>query len=298
MRNLYIFILLLTIPTLVIVFMQPTMHKQLVITETNVTISQTTIQTVNKKTETINIVTESKSAEQKITKTTATTTKKTEQKPQKEIKMDVFSNYPVTEDAVSAKNYTTKAKPANNTKTNTQTVKKASTAQAKNVSNTKITPSTKQTTTKNVSDKTKKTEKIVQPKKEVKKPTPQEEIIAWNQWNANVRNVILSNLAQKRNSKEIKLISSNYSYSFTVTSGGKISNISISASVNNADTQKVKDSIKSIINSMSYSNVLKFPTGSQKQTYNVSSNISISSNVKKDSTAKATDFSEYEKVIK
>jgi hypothetical protein len=304
-------------------FSQPQMHKQFAISEYSYNAAFATEASQNyivNKNDEIKLQTnqgkndtkilKSSTTEQKIYKPEKETfnNKKTEVKTagKKEIKYGIFSDYPVKEDTYA---------PAKKTVTSVSNTAKSNQVQIKSVSkppqvqvNTEksdfaVKKQSENIGIKNTKPKTQKTEQAKQIVNKVPKKseaiTPQEEIIAWNEWNANVRNVILSNLAQKRNKKEIKLANGcSYGYTFTVASNGRISNVKVNAAVNTSDSLKVQESIKSIINSMAYTTVLNFPSGSQKQTYNVSSNISVSSAVKQDSKAKANDFSEYEKVVK
>ena len=141
-------------------------------------------------------------------------------------------------------------------------------AQAKNIQPTTATRQTNIVKPVVNNNKTVTTQTVSKPVTQ-KKLTIEEETIAWNQWRANVANAITAQ-GHKYGVNGVEL-GTICKYSFNVNANKQISGIttSIVKGVQDEYSMKFANAVKSAIQSLNGSSILKFPEGTERKTVNV-----------------------------
>lgn len=163
----------------------------------------------------------------------------------------------------------------------------------KNVEQPKSTPVKKEVEKAATTPKIIKKTNSTSPKK--KNLTEYEETIAWNQWRANVSNAV----AELVNSNFSNIVPQGtiYSYSFNVSSKGRISDVVaiLSRGYNNPSTSQGRLMIEQAILSLNGNSILTFPEGTQRTSVNVAGAIERSQT---SSSVNANQFNDTETIKK
>ena len=264
---LQILLILLVAATLCICAVKPTMHKSVIVFNSDYTLVPETVETIEK--EDIKII------EAPIVPKTETVKKEitTVSTPKTVTSAKTVSKTPVTKTTVQQK-------PAQTRKTTVQTP-------VKQVVETKTEPvkQVQKTVQKTQPPKQIQTQTVAQPKV----LTQEEEEIAWNVWRSNLQNKIMQDVRLP-----ILPYGIVFKFSFTVDKYGRVTNVT-TYSTNSSYTPYAIQYIAPVIRSYQGKSILNFPDGSTRTITDVKGGWKISGSTK---YSTPQDYNDIEKVIR
>ena len=287
MQKLFIFIIVSIISiTALVVAINPVMHKQVSIHDSNYIF----VDTSNNQAAPVKTTVVTPSVQQTSVAPQVINTQQTNIKPAQNIK------------TTSVKTTTQQIKPVN------KRVKQQP-VQVKNQSVKTTQAKAKQQTVKTtpIPTTTKEVKQVPAPKPQTKevKPTPvktvqapaptitkkkvlteSEEIIVWNKWRSDLQNQVM------KDSKVTAPIGTQFKFSFTVDKYGNISNVNVYSTNPSYNDMAIKN-IKPVLLSYKGKQILKFPEGTKRTITNVTGGFYISRTT---GYSKPSDYSDYEKV--
>lgn len=274
--KLIILIVLVTVITLLIGTLQPSMHKQAVIVDSNYKFVEDVTETVPSKITPIEVK----------NKEIPVTTKKVEMKSSptkiKQTPVKLQSNNVKTTQAptkvvkASVEPKTLKTIPKQKATQKTETKKETKSPIVVDKPVTVPTPVVK-------------VEPQTEPKKlQQKVLTEQEEIIVWNKWRSDLQNQVM------RDTKIAAPMGTGFKFSFTVDKYGNMSNVKV-WSTNSVYTDLAVRVIKPVLMSYQRKPILNFPEGTKRVITNVNGGFYIATTTE---YSTPSDYSDYEKVRK
>lgn len=272
------FVEVLVIVTFFVAMIKPVMHKQVMITDANLTFVEEISDTVDSSSNISQVITPESTKQVKVNQTPVNSQKTEKNKIQKNQsgekntskKIQVTSPVKSQKQENKHQSMTTQTKAVSkpvsqNTVENSQTTKKMTSLEKKEVN--KSTESSKPV---------------------VRQLTEQEEIIAWNKWRSDLQNQVM------KDTKINAPLGTTFKFSFTVDKFGNLSNIKVWSTTPLYSETAVRV-IKPVLVSYQGKPILNFPQGTKRIITNVTGGFTMATTT---GYSKPSDYSDYERVKK